>query len=273
MTQLFLFYLILFLIQIGLISFLNRNIINRFDFLFHKYIVIFILFFGVLIHEISHWIACKLLRMRVIKFRLFENYENGEFGYVQFGYNKENVIHRIGTIVIGMAPLTLILPIIAIILNYILKIDLRETEDKLSKLFQIYFDKKNDLIEFSRYIILLFLSFFEKFFKKIIEFYNSNNFVLTIVVIYFLTSLSLNFLSSKSDFKAASIGFIFILILATVSILFFDLIRKGVFVEYIITINRNYFSYCKTIIYVNIYKYIDLLNNRIVSLYKKIISR
>ena len=106
-----------------------------------------------------------------------------------------------------MAPLTLILPIIAIILNYILKIDLRETEDKLSKLFQIYFDKKNDLIEFSRYIILLFLSFFEKFFKKIIEFYNSNNFVLTIVVIYFLTSLSLNFLPSKSDFKAASIEF------------------------------------------------------------------
>jgi len=61
---------------------------------------------GTPLHELSHAAACLLFRMKILKVVLYApNAITGQLGYVKFAYREHSIIHAIGRVVQGIAPL------------------------------------------------------------------------------------------------------------------------------------------------------------------------
>lgn len=61
---------------------------------------------GTTIHEIGHYIMCKLFFHKVTDIKLFSlRMEGNELGHVSHSYNKRNIYQRIGNFFIGIGPL------------------------------------------------------------------------------------------------------------------------------------------------------------------------
>ena len=61
---------------------------------------------GTIVHEGSHVIACLLFRHRVHRVKWFDpQATDGALGSVEHSYNPASAVQRVGTIVIGLAPL------------------------------------------------------------------------------------------------------------------------------------------------------------------------
>jgi len=60
---------------------------------------------GVPIHELSHWIFCKIFGHRVVELKLFDpDPQTGYLGYVVHRWDQGNIYHRIGNFFIGIGP-------------------------------------------------------------------------------------------------------------------------------------------------------------------------
>lgn len=63
---------------------------------------------GVVIHELSHLIFVLLGGMKPTEVKLFrpiKGYTDGRLGYVNYSYNKSNIIHRMFLFLVGIAPI------------------------------------------------------------------------------------------------------------------------------------------------------------------------
>ena len=63
---------------------------------------------GVFIHELSHYIFAKLFRYNIREVRFFrpiKGADDGVLGYVNFSYNKNSIIQKIGLFFVGFAPI------------------------------------------------------------------------------------------------------------------------------------------------------------------------
>lgn len=90
-------------------------IFNIFAVLFRKAIIFFIgykLYFyifgwlGLILHEISHMIMCKIFRHKIISFKLL-SLDSGfrEFGYVNFTHDKYSIYQITGLFFVGVSPI------------------------------------------------------------------------------------------------------------------------------------------------------------------------
>lgn len=61
---------------------------------------------GTPIHELGHWVFCKIFGHRVDEMRLFQpDRQTGRLGHVNHSYNAKNLYHNIGNFFIGAAPM------------------------------------------------------------------------------------------------------------------------------------------------------------------------
>ncbi|QEG24609.1 hypothetical protein [Mariniblastus fucicola] len=61
---------------------------------------------GTPIHELSHWVLCKVFRHRVLEMALFEpDKRSGRLGFVRHSWNTGNWFEEVGNFFIGIAPL------------------------------------------------------------------------------------------------------------------------------------------------------------------------
>ena len=63
---------------------------------------------GVVIHELSHYIGCKVFRYNVKSVKLFRpiaGQRDGCLGYVSYSHDKNNIIQEIGLFFVGSAPI------------------------------------------------------------------------------------------------------------------------------------------------------------------------
>lgn len=74
---------------------------------------------GVPIHELSHYLFCKLFNHKVNKVCLFSpNKETGTLGYVNHSYSKRSLYQRIGMLFIAIAPMVVGTTLIIFLYSY-----------------------------------------------------------------------------------------------------------------------------------------------------------
>ena len=72
---------------------------------------------GTPLHELSHFIACVVFGMRVLKVKLYSpDPHTGLLGYVQFTYRPNSLVHIVGLVVQGIAPVVMGYSIISFLL-------------------------------------------------------------------------------------------------------------------------------------------------------------
>ena len=89
-----------------LIHFLERLIQVRLASRFGWKSVLWTGWLGTPIHELSHWVMCKVFRHRVLEMELFEpDKRSGRLGFVRHSWNTGNRFEEVGNFFIGLAPL------------------------------------------------------------------------------------------------------------------------------------------------------------------------
>lgn len=157
-------------------------------------------FIGTPVHELSHYIACKLFFHKATKVVLFSPKSwkaNGILGCVEHSYNPKKIYQLAGNFIIGVAPVIGGAGICFLIMEYLL--------GGISKFIPI----GNSLN-----IHLVFNSF-KNMFLGIISIFSIKNLVLPIfwIMLFVLINIFLHVSLSKADFKNAYIGIIFFIIL------------------------------------------------------------
>ncbi len=95
-----------FVIFALLIHFLERLIQTRLASRFGWKSVLWTGWLGTPIHELSHWVLCKLFRHKVLEMALFEpDVRSGRLGFVRHSWNTGNWFEEVGNFFIGLAPL------------------------------------------------------------------------------------------------------------------------------------------------------------------------
>jgi len=70
---------------------------------------------GTIVHEGAHVAACLLCGHRVLRIRWFDPWEReGSLGSAEHGYDSRSVVHQMGNVVIGIAPLVVGAALIAL---------------------------------------------------------------------------------------------------------------------------------------------------------------
>lgn len=107
---------------------------------------------GVTIHELSHYIMCKIFGHKVIDMKILNFDGTNNLGYVRHTYNKKSVRQRIGTYFIPQGPLIIGGLIIALII-YLLIPELLENHNRV---FSVIF--KNTGYNYIKRIVLIVTS-------------------------------------------------------------------------------------------------------------------
>ncbi len=95
-----------FVIFALLIHFLERLIQTRLASRFGWKAVLWTGWLGTPIHELSHWVLCKVFRHKVLEMALFEpDIRSGRLGFVRHSWNTGNWFEEVGNFFIGLAPL------------------------------------------------------------------------------------------------------------------------------------------------------------------------
>lgn len=211
---------------------------------------------GTTIHEIGHYIMCKLFFHKVTDIKLFSlRIEGNELGHVSHSYNKKNIYQRIGNFFIGIGPLifgTFVMILFFKILlpesfhNTISNFNL-ESYMNLSKNFNLV----NFLIDLLKDAMLLLLSIF-----KLSNIISLKFWIFLFIAISISTHMSL----SRADLKNSFDGIVFIFIINFI-------------VSFIVTVfNINIATLTSVILLYNILIFVFLLFAIIFSIIGFIIS-
>ncbi len=153
-------------------------------------------FIGTPIHELSHYLACKIFHHKIEEVVLFSPKKwkkTGELGHVNHSYNPKKIYQRAGNFIIGLAPV-----ITGALLSYFLfhfVFDLRFVSEALS------------LADIPEILKTVFIEVFKIF--NIENMTNSFFWIVLFVIINIFLHTSL----SKADFKNSFAGCIFFLAL------------------------------------------------------------
>lgn len=186
---------ILFTLTIGVIE---RNI----NMVFGVNGILAMSFIGTPIHELSHYIACKIFRHKVTHVCLWSPRkfkQNGQLGYVQHAYNPKSVYQNAGNFIIGAAPVLSAAGISYLIMRFLFGMSFH-VEDMESIDFE-------SVIE---YIKGIFLSLNANVNS---EFFSNPLFWIGLVL---FICIFLNVALSKADFKNAYVGILFFIVLAPI---------------------------------------------------------
>lgn len=97
---------ILLIITIGLVlNFSSRYILKRIK--PSPWFLYFLLFCGIVMHEISHFILAIIFRHKIVSVNLMSFDQNEIYGFVKTSYNSKNIYQRFGVFFIAVAPIIL----------------------------------------------------------------------------------------------------------------------------------------------------------------------
>lgn len=157
-------------------------------------------FIGTPVHELSHYIACKVFFHKVTKVVLFSPKSwkaSGTMGCVEHSYNPKKIYQLAGNFIIGVAPVIGGVGVCSLIMKYFL--------GGISKFIPV----GNSLS------ITLIINSLKNMFVGIIGIFSVGNLILPIfwIMLFVLINIFLHVSLSKADFKNAYIGIIFFIIL------------------------------------------------------------
>lgn len=174
-----------------------------------------ILFTGIIgttIHELSHYIMCKIFAHRVIDMKLFtpEKFkEDGTLGFVRHTYNRKNIYQNIGNFFIGIAPMLFGTIFLGLCLNILLPEIYSELSMYISELMKYALQYKiYKIFLVIKSILMLFLGMFLSTDNLLdIRFW---------IFIFIMCSISSHMSLSKADLKNSSTGIICIFTISIV---------------------------------------------------------
>lgn len=188
---------------------------------------------GTVIHELSHYIMCKIFGHRVTDVKLFRPFKfknDGVLGYVKSSYNKNSLIQRIGNFFIGIAPMiggTVFIITTSVFLFPQLYNNLTFTLD----------------ITQPKSIINMFIDNTDVFYTTM---FNINNFSNKNfwIFIYIVISITLHMSLSKADLENAKEGILYIFIASMILTFIFYLLNWDILkiFSYILLYNSIVFS-------------------------------
>lgn len=181
---------------------------------------------GVVIHELSHYIGCKIFRYNVKSVKLFrpiEGKRDGCLGYVSYKYDEDNVVQKIGLFFVGSAPI--VGGTIAMLgLMWLLLPDTFSTIfDNIKTMIN-----QNNIVDIKSFILLQYESFMNLV-KILFTNENMHN-ILFWVFMYLGICISSHIGLSSADLKGSLSGlitlFIVTLLLGLILMLFGDALTK-----------------------------------------------
>ena len=100
------FFGILLIITIGLVlNFSSKYILKKIK--LSTWSLYLLLFCGIVLHEISHFILAILFRHKIVSVNLMSFNQNEIYGFVKTSYNQKNIYQRFGVFFIAVAPVIL----------------------------------------------------------------------------------------------------------------------------------------------------------------------
>lgn len=206
---------------------------------------------GVIIHELSHYLMCKLFFIEVKEVKLFRPKKariDGCLGYVSYKNNHKNIFQSIGLFFIGVAPILIGTLILAILLRILLP-------DVFNKLINgIYFIKYGDsssIIEVIRIQYRALIEMINLLFTKD----NLSN-ISFWIFLYLSLSISANIGLSVADIKGALRGLAYLFVSIFI-VTFFLLLFKIQLISYL---DKLYLYNTLVLIILNIGLCLSLIN-------------
>ncbi|RDY26999.1 hypothetical protein CHL78_011050 [Romboutsia weinsteinii] len=175
---------------------------------------------GVSIHELSHYIMCKIFAHKVQEVKLFtpEGFkEDGTLGYVSHTYNRKSIYQNIGNFFIGIAPMVLG----TVFLSLCLKVLLPEIYTELILLIKEFITySSNNNIQGIFVVIKEAIFIFLGMFLSLDNLFNIRFWIF----IFLMCSISSHMSLSKADLKNSSTGLICIfttsIVVSAISLIF-----------------------------------------------------
>ena len=201
-------FFVIMLLSFGGIYTLIRNQSNKnIQKTFGKDNYVWFCFIGTPIHELCHWIACKIFRHKVTKVKLLSLKEwkkSGQLGCVEHSYNPKKIYQMAGNFIIGIAPI-----IGGIGISYLI--------------MKICLNGGTFIPEIENISLTTIINSFKQMFVELIGVFSINNIKSPMfwLGLFVLANIFLHVSISKADLKNAAIGIIFFIILIPLfSILF-----------------------------------------------------
>ena len=161
---------------------------------------------GTPVHEIGHWLGCKIFGFRVVDvalFRPFAGRYDGVLGYVTYSYSGQSTWSRIGSFVTGIAPLVFGCVVILLILRFLTPEIYRRIRDRIDTAY-----KKRGAAKIPSVLWAAVSGFFTGLFSL-----RRFGIVRGVLCLYLVTSISMHMSLSAADLKGAAAGFIVIIAL------------------------------------------------------------
>lgn len=168
--------------------------------------VLFTAAIGTPLHEIAHWIVCKLFGYKIIDVELLRPVaykRDGVLGYVAYTYDHNSTWQTLGCVFSGMAPLLLGVVFIYFAIKLIRPAVITEINDRITVC--------NKEVEKPSYFALYaaaFVGFWKGLFKK-----EKYGVVKGIICLYIIISISMHMTLSTADIDAALPGLKILLLL------------------------------------------------------------
>ncbi|WP_244835160.1 hypothetical protein [Clostridium sp. BJN0001] len=180
---------------------------------------------GVIIHELSHYIFAKIFLYNVNEVKLirpFKGSKDGILGYVNFSYNKNNIIQKAGLFLTGFAPI--ICGTLTLFIS--MKFLVNDTYNSLIT------DIKNIISSNSNILSIDFLNLqiqvYKKLFISLFTFQNIHN-TLFYIFIYIAICISAHIALSKADLESSITGIITIFLLIFIIVIAKNIINIDLF--------------------------------------------
>lgn len=166
--------------------------------------IVFTGLIGTPIHEIGHWLGCKLFGFKVMEVSLFRplaSRNDGILGYVSYSYDRSSLWHQLGCFITGIAPLLFGGVVIILVLRFLMP----EVYQRISN--RVESASKNSGIKkgFS-----VFWAAFSGFWIGLFSL-RKWGILRGIICLYIVLSVSMHMSLSRQDLVGASTGFLVVL--------------------------------------------------------------
>ena len=192
-------------IVFGLVyNLIERKNIKYIHYTFGSTGILFTGIIGVSIHELSHYIMCKIFAHKVHEVKLFTPdrfKEDGTLGYVSHTYNRKSIYQNIGNFFIGIAPMVLGTVFLSLCLKILLP-DIYTELISLNKELISYSSSNNiqGIFQVIKETILMFLGMFLSIDNLLnIRFW---------IFIFLMCSITTHMSLSEADLKNSGTGLI-----------------------------------------------------------------
>ena len=176
---------------------------------------------GTPLHEIAHWIGCKIFGFKVVDVDLLRPVAyktDGILGYVSYSYSQNGIWSKLGCFMTGMAPMILG----SVFMILIVRLCVPEVFESTKKSIE---NRSKDKIP----VLSCWWAAFIGFWKGMISL-RKWGILRGILCLYLIMSVSMHMTVSGQDLKAASVGFVIVALLY----LIYSIVTAAIGNEYVL---------------------------------------